>query len=130
MKIMVGYDGSFVAQDALSLAMKHAKVFGAHIDVVTSMIKGTEHQMEDIQKAEQDLKEIKEMLQRENIPCETHLLIRGLEPGEDLVQFARENDVDEIFVGVKKRSKVEKILLGSSARYVILNAPCPVMSVK
>jgi nucleotide-binding universal stress UspA family protein len=38
--------------------------------------------------------------------------------------------VDEIFVGVKKRSRVEKMILGSTAQHVILNASCPVTTVK
>jgi nucleotide-binding universal stress UspA family protein len=58
------------------------------------------------------------------------LLIRGLSAGEDLVEFANENEVDEIIVGVKRRSKVGKLLMGSTAQYVILQAECPVVTVK
>ena len=38
--------------------------------------------------------------------------------------------VEEIIIGVRRRSKVGKLLFGSTAQYVILNAPCPVVSVK
>jgi nucleotide-binding universal stress UspA family protein len=31
---------------------------------------------------------------------------------------------------VEKRSKAQKILLGSTAQYIILKAPCPVLTVK
>ncbi|MEX1326820.1 MAG: universal stress protein, partial [Desulfobacterales bacterium] len=64
------------------------------------------------------------------IACNTHLLIRGLAPGEDIVEFAEESKTDEIVIGVKRRSKVSKLLLGSTAQYVILQATCPVVSVK
>ena len=47
-----------------------------------------------------------------------------------LLRFARENAVDEVVLGLKKRSRVEKLLLGSTAQYVILKAPCPVLTVK
>jgi nucleotide-binding universal stress UspA family protein len=57
-------------------------------------------------------------------------LIRGLAPGEDLVRFAKENDVDLVVVGVKRRSKVGKLLMGSTAQFVIIKAPCPVLSIK
>jgi nucleotide-binding universal stress UspA family protein len=50
--------------------------------------------------------------------------------GEDLVQLAEENNVEEIVIGVRRRSKVGKLLFGSTAQYVILNAKCPVVSVK
>ena len=130
MKILVGYDGSNVAKEALALARRHAKTFTASVDIVTSMTKGTESEREDIQNAERGLEYAKGLFIEENISCNTHLLIRGLSPGEDIVEFARENKVDEIIVGVKRRSKVGKILLGSTAQYVILKAHCPVVSVK
>jgi nucleotide-binding universal stress UspA family protein len=53
-----------------------------------------------------------------------------LSPGEDIVTFALDNEVDEIVVGLKKVSAVEKMIFGSNARYIILHAHCPVVSVK
>jgi nucleotide-binding universal stress UspA family protein len=130
MKILVGYDGSNVAKEALALAKKHAKTFTASVEIVTSMTKGTKSEREDIEKAEGGLEYAKGLFIEENISCNTHLLIRGLSPGEDIVEFAKENNVDEIIVGVKRRSKVGKILMGSTAQYVILKAHCPVVGVK
>ena len=69
-------------------------------------------------------------LDENGVDCGTHLLIRGFEPGEDLVAFAREKEVDEIIIGVKSRSKVGKLLFGSTAQAVILTADCPVVTVK
>ena len=37
MKILVGYDGSNAAMDALKLAIRHAKAFQAQVVVVTSL---------------------------------------------------------------------------------------------
>ena len=61
---------------------------------------------------------------------ETHLLNRQLSPGEDIVLLAEELAVDYICVGVRKKSKVGKVLFGSAAQYIILNAPCPVVTTK
>ncbi|MCU0538263.1 MAG: universal stress protein [Desulfobacterales bacterium] len=130
MKILVGYDGSNVAKEALKLARRHARAFGAGVDIVTSMESGTEGEQRAIDDAERGLEWAKTLFDEKGIPCKTHLLIRGMSPGEDLVQFAREHEIDEIVVGVKRRSKVEKILMGSTAQYVVLQAPCPVVSVK
>ena len=49
---------------------------------------------------------------------------------ENIVQFAEENDADLIIVGVRRRSKVGKLMFGSTAQFVILKASCPVMTVK
>ncbi len=130
MKILVGYDGSNSAKEALSQARRHAKAFGASVDVVTSMAKGTQAQHEEIDEAQKGLEYAESLFQDEGIACKTHLLIRGFTPGEDLVRFAGENGVDEIFVGIKRRSKVGKLLMGSTAQYVILQAACPVVTVK
>jgi nucleotide-binding universal stress UspA family protein len=130
MKILVGYDGSTSAKEALKLARKHARAFSGSVDIVTSMEKGTEQQQQAIEEAERGLEWAKSLFAEKGLDCRTHLLIRGLAPGEDLLEFARENSVEEIIVGVKRRSKVGKLLMGSTAQYVILQASCPVVSVK
>ena len=130
MKILVGYDGTNSAKEALNLAKSHAKVFGASVEVVTSMPTEPDSERKMIEQAERGLEYAKSLFEEEDIACNTHLLIRGLSPGEDLVEFANENQIDQIVVGVKRRSKVGKLLMGSTAQYVILQAECPVISVK
>ena len=130
MKIMVGYDGSDASKEALRSARLHAKAFNATVHVVRSMEGGEEGKREDIKAAETELEWCKTFIEKEGLTCETHLLIRGLNPGEDLVTFAKEKSVDEVFVGVKRRSRVGKMLMGSNAQYVILKAPCTVVTVK
>ena len=129
MKILVAFDGSNVAKAAMEVALKHARAFDGELILVWSMAKGDEDQKEDILAAEKTLDYWKEQLDQKGIGCQTHLLIRGVEPGEDLVRFATDHDVEEIIMGIRRRSKVGKLLFGSTAQYVILNAPCPVVSV-
>ena len=131
MKLLVGYDGSNVAKAAVELAKKRAMVWGAKIDVVNSMAQSRNLEYEEIRKAELNLEgEVHQILNSEKIPYNTNLLISDLEPGEDLVQFAEENKIDEVVIGIRKRSKVGKLIFGSTAQYVILNAPCPVVTIK
>ena len=130
MKLLVGYDGSNSAKEALSLAIKHAKAFKATLDIVTSMETGTVEEAGQIDTAKKELDYAEASAKDQGIQVETHLLIRGMKPGEDLVQFARENKAETIFIGIKRRSKVGKLLFGSNAQFVILKAPCPVMTVR
>jgi len=130
MKILVGYDRSNPANDALELAKDHAMAFDADVHVVTSMAGANNNQYDDMQRAELGLDYAKALLAENSIKCETHLLIRGLLPGEDLVKFAEDNQINEIIVGVRRRSKVSKLLMGSTAQHVILNAPCPVVTIR
>ncbi len=130
MKFLVGYDGSNAAENALKLAQNHANVFNADIHIVTSLEQGHDLSNEDIGKAEGELEYLRTPFNIDNIHCETQVLVSYLSPGEDLVQFAKDNTIDEVFIGVRKRSAVGKLVFGSTARYVILNAPCPVVAVK
>ena len=130
MKFMVGYDGSNCARDALNLASRHAKAFGAEIIVIASLEGGTDTKSGQVQQAKEDLAFAESFMKDKGIEAETHLLIRGLNPGEDLVKYADENDIDAIFIGVRRRSKVGKLLSGSNAQYIILKAPCPVVTIK
>lgn len=130
MKILVGYDGSKAAEKALRLAQDHANAFNADIFLVTSLEQSHSLHKEDIEKAEDDLEDLKRPFNSAGIHCETDVVVSYLSAGEDLVQFIQDNDIDEVFIGVVKRSKVEKLVFGSTAQYVILNAPCPVIVVK
>jgi nucleotide-binding universal stress UspA family protein len=130
MKILVAFEGSTAAKAALEVAVKHAKAFSAELLLVWSMPKGDDNEQEEIQTAEKSLAYWKDHLQQRSIACQTHLLIRGVDAGEDIVRFAADNNVEEIATGVRRRSKVGKLLFGSTAQYIILNAPCPVVTVR
>ena len=130
MKFLVGYNGSVEAKSALSVARDFAKTFSAKVFVMSSMEGGAGEKVEDIAQAEQNLREAKTFLDEQGVECETHQMARGLTPGEDLVRFAEENQIDQIFVGIEKKSRTSKLILGSTAQFVILKAPCPVITTK
>lgn len=130
MKILVGYDGSKPARRAIDLALEYAKVFKAQVVLVTSLVGGAVSDGDQIHHAEEEFETIKQLFDGESIPFATDLLIRGLSPGEDIVQYAKENKVDQIILGVKKMSLTGKLIFGSNAQRVILNAHCPVVTVK
>ena len=130
MKILVGYEESRVAEAALKLAVKHADAFGADLNIVIVLEQGHDLQRDDIEAVEDILEKLKLSFKNYNFNCETSTMVSLLTPGEALVEFAEENDIDQIFIGVKKRSKVGKLVFGSNAQYIILEAPCPVVTVK
>ena len=130
MKIIVGFDRSNTSKAALDVAIKHAHAVGGELLVVCSMVEGKDDNLHDINAAEADLAAAKTLAESVGVPCSTHLLIRGMLPGEDLVHFAAEERAELIVVGIRRRSKVGKLLMGSTAQYIILKAPCPVLTVK
>lgn len=130
MKLLVGYDGSNSAKTALDLACAHAKVFGATMEVLTTVESGSVTEVIELEYAKEDLASVEAQVKQQGISVNTHVINKGMKPGEDIVTFAAANAVDAIYIGVKRRSKVGKLLYGSNAQYVIIRAHCPVTVVK
>jgi len=49
---------------------------------------------------------------------------------DDLVRTAHDARAELIVVGLRRRSPVGKLILGSGAQRILLEAPCPVLAVK
>jgi len=130
MKILVGYKESKVGWDLLKIAADRIQAYSGEVVLITSLFGGEQTDEEQTTMAERALEIAIKYFEDHGIPCQSHLLVRSNSPGEDIVEFAVANDIDEIIIGVKSRSKVGKLLFGSTAQYVILNAHCPVTSVK
>ncbi len=128
MEIIVCYDKSTASVKAMKIAVKRAKESKASVHLIMSS--SSNITKEETDKLENELKmHADETFKSNGIDCQHHLLVRGLTPGEDIIEFAKEKNVDEIIIGLKKHSKVGKLLFGSTAQLVILESPCPVLSV-
>lgn len=129
MKILVAYDKNVATSKVMDAAFLRAKKMGASVCLVRTC--AFDEKRFKINQMESQLSELgEEVFKKNGVECETHILIRGLDPGEDIVKYALEKQVDEIVIGIKKKSKVGKLVFGSTAQYVILEAHCPVLSVK
>jgi nucleotide-binding universal stress UspA family protein len=130
MKFLVCYDETNEAKEALKVAQEHARVWNAKLEVVNAVIRVEPLKHSRVQKMEENLAEqVKEILGSDDPPYEVQLLLTDLTSGEQLVKFAEDLKIDLIFLGIVKKSKVGKLLFGSTAQYVILHAPCPVVTV-
>ncbi len=131
MKVVVGYDGSNVAKDAMRLAFERAKMYNAEIEIIRSVVQSHSLKYEEIRRYEQSLEnDVKAICGDLDVSYNTHLLVTHQTSGEAIVEFAVDHKIDEIIIGVQRRSKVDKLVFGSTAQYVILNAPCPVLSIR
>ena len=61
MKILVGYDGSNSAKDALVLAKKHAAAFDATVTIVSSLTGGSVTHAVEVEHATENLETAKKM---------------------------------------------------------------------
>lgn len=131
MKFLVCYEEADPSAEILNHALAHAKVWNASLEIVSTVTRELPLKRERILEMEQELEAtVKAQIQDEKIDYNVQLLVTAQESGEKLVAFADEQDIDMIFLGIIKKSKVGKLLFGSTAQFVILNAPCPVVTVK
>lgn len=74
------------------------------------------------------LEEKKQKCEKEGISCKIIIVIEN--PMEQIVKYIQEQKIDLVVMGTARRKGVSKIMtLGSVARNVSENAPCPVMLV-
>ena len=131
MKFLVCYDETNEAKKALKVAQEHAKIWRAKLEVVNTITRVEPLKHSAVKKMELKMEgQVKKILGGDDPPYEVQLLLTDLTSGEQLVKFAEDQKIDQIFIGIVKKSKVGKLLFGSTAQYIILHAPCPVVTVQ
>lgn len=74
--------------------------------------------------------DVRQRLDEADLPHDVRLTSRGRDVADDIIAAASEGDADLIVIGLRRRSPVGKLLLGSNAQRILLDAPCPVLAVK
>jgi nucleotide-binding universal stress UspA family protein len=129
MKVLVGFITSPEGEAALDAAIAEAKLRTARLIVVHSLVGGGRDE-DKLPESAAALEAVAARLEAEGVEHEIRELVRGNSPGDDLLAFASEEGVDLIVIGVRRRSPVGKLVLGSNAQDVLLGADCPVLAVK
>lgn len=128
--IVVGYVPKAEGRAALRRAAEEARLRNLRLVVVNSHRGGREFGREDAIESEAQLEEVRNELDKAGVEHEVRQLVRGLDPAEDLLGVADELDAELIVIGLRRRSPVGKLILGSNAQRVLLDAACPVLAVK
>ena len=130
MKIVVGFIKSPEGEAALDRAIEEARLRQGRLVVVHSMEGGDKEDAEEVLVYREALAEVEEKLAGLDVPHEIHEFVRGLTPSEDLVKCANDEGAELIVIGLRRRSSVGKLILGSNAQEILLDAKCPVLAVK
>lgn len=128
--IVVGYVPKPEGEAALERAAEEAKLRGVGLLVVNSHRGGREYDRDDALETEQQLQKVRTKLNDLDVEHEIRQLVRGMDPADDLIKVASDTHADFIVIGLRRRSPVGKLILGSNAQRVLLDAPCPVLAVK
>jgi nucleotide-binding universal stress UspA family protein len=130
MAVVVGYVPTAEGRAALQKAAQECKLRNTRLVVINSSRGGNALSAVDAARSAEELEAVAAQLDAEGLEHEVRQLVRGLEPAEDLIAVAEEVAAEVIVIGLRRRSPVGKLILGSNAQRVLLDAPCPVLAVK
>ena len=68
------------------------------------------------------------MEERDGIDWETN--IRSGNPAQEIIRYAKENNIDMIIIGTTGHSGVDRMMFGSTTEKVVRGAHCSVLTVR
>lgn len=126
--IVAGYLPTPEGNAALEAAQKWALSSGATLIVVNTGREG-DYSHPSFATA-RDIDAIDAELAQAGIPHEVRQPTDGKSAAESILGAAATSRADLIVIGMRRRSPVGKLIAGSTAQHILLDAPCAVLSVK
>lgn len=128
MSVVVGYVPTPEGEAALQAAAAEADARGVALLVVLSE-RG--HRFgSDTGDLDQLADDVTARLEESGLRFEVRQTTRGKDVAEDIIGAAESVGAELIVIGLRRRSPVGKLLLGSNAQRILLDAPCHVLAVK
>lgn len=128
MTIVVAYVPRPEGQAALDKGIEIAKRRNEHLVVVNASPGGSK---EDPSLADvQDFERVQELLNGTGLKAELKQYVRGKNAVEEIEDLIESSQASLLIIGLRKRSAVGKLILGSVAQDLLLSVPCPVLAVK
>ena len=124
---ILGYTPTPQGEAALQLAVTQAQTHKAALLVVN--VSRAESYVDTNLAEESQLQALDNTLQASGLKHEIIQHI-GRDPATDILDVANSREAAMIILGLRRRSAVGKLLLGSTAQNILLNADCPVLTVR
>jgi len=128
--VVVGYVPTKEGRAALRRASEESLLRRTKLVVINSSRGGKDFDAAEARRFEAELASVEGQLDEAGIEHEVRQLVRGNEPAHDLIEVAEEVNADFIVIGLRRRTPVGKLILGSNAQRILLDASCPVLAVK
>ena len=127
--VVVGFIRTREGEAAVDAAVEETRRRGGRLVVVHST-RGADQDADTVIADREALEQLEQRLCGEGIDVKVHNFARGKDPAEDLVDVAATEQATLLVIGLRRRSPVGKLLLGSNAQQILLTAECPVLAVK
>jgi nucleotide-binding universal stress UspA family protein len=128
MTIVVGYVPTPQGDAALTAAISEAQLRNEALHVVNT---SRGDAPVDNRLASQDqLAAVRDRLDASGVTYEIEQKFQGDDPAAQLVELADRLQASLLVIGIRRRTPTGKLLTGSQAQRILLDANCPVLAVK
>ena len=128
MTILVAYVARPEGQAALDKGMEIAKRRNERLMVVNASPGGTKEDPSMIDSEE--VERVEKLLRDAGVNAEFKQFVRGKSAVEEIEALVESQQVSVLIIGLRKRSPVGKLIMGSVAQELLLSVSCPVLAVK
>ena len=128
MTILVAYVSRPEGKAALDKAIEMSKERNEPLLVVNASPGG---QQEDASlMLAYEVEQIEELLAKQGINGEFKQFVRGKNAVEEINDLVDAQDISLLVIGLRKRTAVGKLIMGSVAQEILMTVACPVLCVK
>lgn len=128
MSVLVGYIETAEGRAALERAIQEAQLRNTWL-VVLNTSRGDA--LVDERYLQPDaVRNLRERLDAAGVKYELEQELRGNDAAEEILTAANERSAELIVIGLRRRTPVGKLIMGSTAQRILLQADCPVLAVK
>ncbi|MGY1603237.1 universal stress protein [Geodermatophilus sp. SYSU D00815] len=126
--VVVGYVPNPRGRAALEHGLAESRRRGARL-VVVNTSRGDALVDEDYLQGDA-VRALEEELGASGVPHEVRRPVRGRDVAEELSEVVAETAAELLVIGVRRRTPVGKLLMGSAAQRILLEVDCPILAVK
>ncbi|GIL35023.1 universal stress protein [Phycicoccus sp. MAQZ13P-2] len=128
MTVLVGYVPNALGEATLRAGVEESRRRSEPLVVLNMsrddvLVDARRAPADDLQRVDRDVREL-------GVDVEVVQVEEGGDAAEALVEAATTHRASVLVIGLRHRSAVGKLILGSVAQRVLLGAPCPVLAVK
>jgi nucleotide-binding universal stress UspA family protein len=127
--VVLGYVPKPEGEAALAASISEAQLRSADLVVVNSH-RARHGDVDDEERMRAELEEVRTRVESAGVAVDVRHPETGLEASEDLLSIAEEVAAELVVIGLRRRTPVGKLILGSNAQRILLDAHCPVLAVK
>ncbi len=128
MSIVVGFSATAPGRAALTTAIDEAKLRGLPLVVINSSRGDAYADPSYAHQADWDW--VQATLDEAGVDFTVRQELRGREAHEEILDVIVETGASLCVIGLRRRTQVGKMLLGSNAHHILMESPCPVLSVR